>query len=121
MQIDGPAAAATGSTVTWSSSDTSVATVDNGKVTFVKPGDATITATASETDDYAATSDTYTLTITKGQVTVSASSATMTANDPLPGFSATASGLNPNDSVSEVFQTLTASAGTDGKTAARSA
>ena len=108
---------ATGSTVTWSSSDTSVATVDNGKVTFVKPGDATITATASETDDYAATSDTYTLTITKGQVTVSASSATMTANDPLPGFSATASGLNPNDSVSEVFQTLTASAGTDGKTA----
>ena len=108
---------ATGSTVTWSSSDTSVATVDNGKVTFVKPGDATITATASETDDYAATSDTYTLTITKGQVTVSASSATMTANDPLPGFSATASGLNPNDSVSEVFQTLTASAATDGKTA----
>lgn len=108
---------ATGSTVTWSSSDTSVATVDNGKVTFVKLGDATITATASETDDYAATSDTYTLTITKGQVTVSASSATMTANDPLPGFSATASGLNPNDSVSEVFQTLTASAATDGKTA----
>ena len=46
-----------------------------------------------------------------------ASSATMTANDPLPGFSATASGLNPNDSVSEVFQTLTASAATDGKTA----
>ena len=108
---------ATGSTVTWSSSDTSVATVDNGKVTFVKPGDATITATASETDDYAATSDTYTLTITKGQVTVSASSATMTANDPLPGFSATASGLNPNDSVSEVFQTLTATVSTDGKTA----
>ena len=108
---------ATGSTVTWSSSDTSVATVDNGKVTFVKPGDATITATASETDDYAATSDTYTLTITKGQVTITASSATMTANDPLPGFSATASGLNPNDSVSEVFQTLTASAATDGKTA----
>lgn len=108
---------ATGSTVTWSSSDTSVVTVDNGKVTFVKPGDATITATASETDDYAATSDTYTLTITKGQVTITASSATMTANDPLPGFSATASGLNPKDSVSDVFQTLTASVSTDGKTA----
>lgn len=108
---------ATGSTVTWSSSDTSVATVDNGKVTFVKPGDATITATASETDDYAAAADTYTLTITKGLVTITASSATMTANDPLPGFSATASGLNPKDSVSEVFQTLTASVSTDGKTA----
>ena len=41
----------------------------------------------------------------------------MTANDPLPGFSATASGLNPKDSVSDVFQTLTASVSTDGKTA----
>lgn len=108
---------ATGSTVTWSSSDTSVATVDNGKVTFVKPGDATITATASETDDYAAAADTYTLTITKGQVTITASSATMTANEALPGFSATASGLNPKDSVSDVFQTLTATVSTDGKTA----
>ena len=105
--------------VTWSSSNTNVATVDenSGKVTFVKPGDATITATASETDDYAAAADTYTLTITKGLVTITASSATMTANDPLPGFSASVSGLNPKDSVSEVFQTLTASAGTDGKTA----
>ena len=104
--------------VTWSSSNPDAATVDgNGKVTFVKPGNVTITATANETDDYAATSDTYTLTITKGQVTITASSATMTANDPLPGFSATASGLNPNDSVSEVFQTLTATVSTDGKTA----
>ena len=108
---------AKGSNVTWSSSDTSVATVDNGKVTFVKPGNVTITATASETDAYAATSDTYTLTITKGQVMITASSATMTANDPLPGFSATASGLNPKDSVSDVFQTLTATVSTDGKTA----
>lgn len=116
---------AKGSTVSWSSSNTEFATVDNnGKVTFVKPtttAGVIITATASETSApnalFKATERTYRLTITKGQVTVSASSATMTANDPLPGFSATASGLNPNDSVSEVFQTLTASAGTDGKTA----
>ena len=116
---------AKGSTVSWSSSNTEFATVDNnGKVTFVKPtttADVIITATASETSApnalFKATERTYRLTITKGQVTITASSATMTANDPLPGFSATASGLNPNDSVSEVFQTLTASAGTDGKTA----
>lgn len=114
-----------GSTVSWSSSNTEFATVDNnGKVTFVKPtttAGVIITATASETSApnalFKATERTYRLTITKGQVTITASSATMTANDPLPGFSATASGLNPNDSVSEVFQTLTASAGTDGKTA----
>ncbi len=114
-----------GSTVSWSSSNTEFATVDNtGKVTFVKPtttAGVIITATASETSApnalFKATERTYRLTITKGQVTITASSATMTANDPLPGFSATASGLNPKDSVSEVFQTLTASAGTDGKTA----
>ena len=113
-----------GSTVSWSSSNTEFATVDNnGKVTFVKPttADVIITATASETSApnalFKATERTYRLTITKGQVTITASSATMTANDPLPGFSATASGLNPNDSVSEVFQTLTASVSTDGKTA----
>lgn len=114
-----------GSTVSWSSSNTEFATVDNtGKVTFVKPtttAGVIITATASETSApnalFKATERTYRLTITKGQVTITASSATMTANDPLPGFSATASGLNLNDSVSEVFQTLTASAATDGKTA----
>ena len=110
------------SSVTWSISDADkdYAKVNaDGYVTFLKPTTTgvIITATASETDDYAATSDTYTLTITKGQVTITASSATMTANDPLPGFSATASGLNPKDSVSDVFQTLTASVSTDGKTA----
>ena len=91
--------------------------VDGNYVKFKKPGTVTIKATAKETNDYAAAERTYTLTITKGQVTVSASSATMTANDPLPGFSATASGLNPKDSVSKVFQTLTATVSTDGKTA----
>ncbi len=106
--------------VSWSITDgADYASIDSatGKVTFLKPCTVTIKATASETDDYAAASDTYTLTITKGQVIITASSATMTANDPLPGFSATASGLNPKDSVSEVFQTLTASVSTDGKTA----
>lgn len=108
-------------TVHWQiATDTSGGTAkidSNGKLELGHPGTVKVVATANETDAYAAASQTYVLTITKGQVTITASSATMTANDPLPGFSATASGLNPNDSVSEVFQTLTASAGTDGKTA----
>ena len=113
---------AEGSTVTWSIADADKVYAEvnaNGYVTFKKPTTTgiIITAAASETNDYAAASDTYTLTITKGQVTITASSATMTANDPLPGFSATASGLNPKDSVSDVFQTLTATVSTDGKTA----
>ena len=108
-------------TVHWQiATDTSGGTAkidSNGKLELGHPGTVKVVATANETDAYAAASQTYVLTITKGQVTITASSATMTANDPLPGFSATASGLNPNDSVSEVFQTLTASAATDGKTA----
>ena len=39
---------ATDKTVTWSSSDDAVATVDGGKITAVKPGTATITATSGE-------------------------------------------------------------------------
>ena len=39
---------ATDKTVTWSSSDDAVATVEGGKITAVKPGTATITATAGE-------------------------------------------------------------------------
>ena len=41
-------ATATNKTVTWSSSDTDVATVENGKVTAVAEGTATITAKAGE-------------------------------------------------------------------------
>ena len=108
-------------TVHWQiATDTSGGTAkidSNGKLELGHPGTVKVVATANETDAYAAASQTYVLTITKGQVTITASSATMTANEALPGFSATASGLNPKDSVSEVFQTLTASAGTDGKTA----
>ena len=104
--------------VTWASEDETIAKVEtNGKVTFYHPGTVRIKAVSDETGGYAEATAYYTLTVTMGQITVTASSATMTANDPLPSFTATATGLNPMDSVSDVFQTLTASVSTDGKTA----
>ena len=98
---------------------TGTATIDpkSGKVTFGHPGTVQVKATSKETTEYAERELTYTLVIEPGVITVTASSATITAGDPMPGFTATATGLNPLDSVEKVFETLTASAGTDGKTA----
>ena len=58
------------SEVTYESSDEEVATVDNtGKVTIKGAGTATITATASATDDYAQGVATYELTVNKKTLT----------------------------------------------------
>ena len=61
---------ATNKTVTWSSSDNTVATVDtNGKVTAVKEGTAAITATAADDSNISAT---CTVTVTDKTYTISA-------------------------------------------------
>ena len=54
-------------TVTYESSNLSVATVDSatGEVTVTGPGKTTITATAAQTDEYSSASASYELTITK--------------------------------------------------------
>ncbi len=62
--------AAEGSTVTYKSSDPTVATVDeNGNVHILRLGNTTITATASETEDYVSKSITYTLTVSPRALT----------------------------------------------------
>ena len=62
--------AVTGSSVTYSSSNTAVATVDStGKVTIVGAGTAKIIATASATDDYAEATAEYTLTVSPKTLT----------------------------------------------------
>ncbi len=112
--LTNPATAKTA--LTYASSDSTVATVDaNGTVTFVKPGTVTITASAAETTDYAPASNSYTLTVSKAVVTVSVSSASMTAGQTVPTFTPVVTGLNPKDS--NIFRVLSATAATDGKTA----
>ena len=62
----------TGQTVAYSSSNTSVATVDasTGEVTIKTNGSATITASVAESGDYCSASATYTLTVNKPSYTV---------------------------------------------------
>lgn len=62
----------TDGTITYSSSDDAVASVDanTGDVTINKPGTATITATSTETDEYAVGSASYTITVGTGTITV---------------------------------------------------
>lgn len=63
--------AAEGSTVTYKSSEPSVATVDaaSGNVHILRKGTTTITATASETNDYLSKSISYTLTVSPKALT----------------------------------------------------
>ncbi len=61
-----------GLTVTYESSDETIATVDNeGKVTIVKAGEVTITATGAANDNYNEATARYTLTIAKAEATMS--------------------------------------------------
>lgn len=63
--------AESGSSVSYSSSDPSVASVDSktGAVRILKTGSAVITATASETDDYLEATSSYTLTVSPKKLT----------------------------------------------------
>ena len=102
----------------YTSSKPAVATVDsNGVVTILDVGETVITATAPEDANYASATARYTLTVVRSTLTVTASSATMTANDSVPSFTASVTGLKRGQTTAQVFQTLTASAATDGKTA----
>lgn len=106
-------------TPAYTSSKPSVATVDSssGVVTILDVGETIITAAAPEDAEYASATVSYTLTVVPSTLTVTASSATMTANDSVPSFTASVTGLKRGQTTSQVFQTLSASAATDGKTA----
>lgn len=104
--------------VEYRSDNETVATVNSdGVVTIKDVGEATIWARAREDATYAEAMVRYKLTVVPSTLTVTASSATMTANDSVPSFTASVTGLKRGQTTAQVFQTLTASAATDGKTA----
>ena len=82
-----------GLTITWASSNTNVATVSGHTLTIKNAGTATITATQAGNSIYNAFSKTYTLTVNKAPLTVTAKSYTITQGNALPTFEATYSGF----------------------------
>ena len=102
--------AAEGSTVSYESSDTNVATVDNtGKVTIVGAGDITITATAAETKDYVSASAAYTLTVARAELTITAKNQSAYIGDKVPELGAdsyTVTGLVKGESLTTALTIL---------------
>ncbi len=95
-------------TITYKSSDTSVAAVDEdtGRVSIQNAGSAVITATAGSTERYRAASVSYTLTVNRATITVKALDRTISQGERAPslenpglGEDYTVSGLVGSDSL----------------------
>ena len=102
--------AAEGSTVSYTSDKTSVATVDSdGHVTIVGAGEATITATAAETEDYVSASAAYTLTVARAKLTITAKDQSAYIGDKVPELGAdsyTVTGLVKGESLTTALTIL---------------
>ncbi len=93
-----PTGALENPTITYKSSDETVATVDaDGKVTILKIGTATITATAAETETYAETEATYTLTVEPKEIGLTWENTELTYTGAEQAPTATATGLAEGD------------------------
>ena len=94
--------------VSYQVTDGDAATVDSatGAVHIVKAGTATITATAAETDAYAAASTSYTLTINRKAVTVKADNKRMTVGGTVPELTKTVTGLVGSDQAGAITANL---------------
>ena len=103
-----------GSDVTYSSSDDTIATVDeNGVVTAKKVGTATITATAEAIDGkYSKATATYELAVTQRAVTLTVNAASRTYGEANPDFTAELTGgtYAPGDDFQSLGLTLSTTA-----------
>ena len=79
--------------LTWTSSNTDVATISDNMIHILKAGNATITATQEGNDAYYPFTKTFSLTIAKAQLTITVKDTTMVEGDEVPEFTITYSGF----------------------------
>lgn len=86
-----------GGAITYTSNNTAVVTVSGSLFTIVGTGTAIITANQAATANYSATSATFTVSVAKASLTISAGNYTKKQGDPMPQWKAEYSGFKYND------------------------
>ena len=104
-----PAKTTEGLTLTWTSSNTSVATISSGKLTIKKAGSATITATQAGNDSYLPFSRQFSLTVGKANLTITANSCEKTQGEENPELTVSYSGFKYSDTPASLTKQPTVS------------
>ena len=95
-----PSTTTEGFTITWTSSNTNVATINGNTVSIKGSGTATITATQEGNNSYKPFTKEFTLTVSKAALTITAKNFTIKQGDAMPTFEATYSGFKNNETAS---------------------
>ena len=95
-----PATTDQGLSLTWKSSNSSIASISGNRLTIVRAGSVTISAKQEGDDNYQPYSQDYTLIIAKAPLTISTGSYCIKQGEDLPSFTAVYSGFVNGDNAS---------------------
>lgn len=95
--------------LTWTSSNTAVATINGNQLTIKKAGSATITATQEGDDDYLPFTREFTLTIAKAQLKITANNQTKQEGEDNPALTVSYDGFKYCDKASSLTKQPTVS------------
>ena len=110
-----PATTAENLALTWTSGNTSVATISGNTLTIKGAGAATITATQAGNDSYLPFSREFTLTVNKAMLTITANDCTKQQGEANPALTVSYSGFKYNDTAASLTKqpTVTTTATTN--------
>lgn len=95
-----PATTNQGQSISWTSSNTAIATISGNVLSIKGAGTCTITATQAGSNQYLPFNQTYSLTINKATLTIKANNISIQQGEAIPPFSVTYSGFKYSDNES---------------------